>query len=271
MTDSLPPVSRTAVGVAALRAYESGRPDHLFDDPYAAAFHEAGRSVLPPRGDGLGSLFAAQVAIRTRFYDDYLLGAGCAQVVLLAAGLDARAFRLPWPPGTRLFELDLPDVLAFKDRVLAGRGAEPSCDRITVPADLREDWASALRAAGFDPGVPTAWLAEGLLVYLSREDSDRMLTTVSELSAPGSRVSFEHRTAETPDSLLARAKATPGAERVTSLWKGGLGDRGPEWLREHGWEPTTVTRSAVAAGYGREDEQTPDGFVTAEYHSSTLR
>jgi len=270
MTESLPAVSRTAVGVAALRAYESGRPDRLFEDPYAAAFYEAGRAVLPEANgdgsrDGLGALFASQVAIRTRFYDDYLLGAGCAQVVLLAAGLDARAFRLAWPPGTRVFELDLPEVLAFKDQVLTGQGAEPSCERVVVPADLREDWASRLRGAGFDPGVPTAWLAEGLLVYLSYEDADALLTTVGELSAPGSRVSFEHRPTDTPDGLLARARATPAGEHVTRLWLGGLGGRAPEWLREHGWEPATVTRAELAEEYGRpaSDDQTAGGFVTA--------
>ncbi|MDT7805962.1 MAG: hypothetical protein QOI78_9395 [Actinomycetota bacterium] len=269
MTESLPAVGRTAVGVAALRALESRRPDRLFDDPYATAFFEAGRSALPAPGDGtregLGPLFAAQVAIRTRFYDDYLLAAGCAQVVLLAAGLDARAFRLAWPPGTRLFELDLPEVLAFKDQVLTGEGAEPSCERVVVPADLREDWASALREAGFDPGVPTAWLAEGLLVYLSYEDADKMLTTVSELSAPGSRVSFEHRPTDTADGLLARARATPTGERVTRLWLGGLGGRAPEWLREHGWEPTAHTRAELAAGYGRStsEDEGAGGFVTA--------
>ncbi|MEV6832820.1 SAM-dependent methyltransferase [Amycolatopsis sp. NPDC051102] len=268
MTESLPAVSATAVGVAALRAYESRRPDRLFDDPYAAAFHAAGRSLLPvapgetPQG-GLGALFAAQVAIRTRFYDDYLLGAGCPQVGVLAAGLDTRAFRLAWPPGVRLFELDLPEVLAFKDEVLAGQGATPSCERVVVPADLRDDWAGALRAAGFDPGVPTAWLAEGLLVYLSREDAEALLSTVTRLSAPGSRVSFEHRSAETRDSLFARAKATPGAERVTRLWQGGLGDAAPEWLRGHGWEPSLVSRAELAAEYGRPGEETLDGFVTA--------
>jgi len=270
MTESLPAVGRTAVGVAALRALESHRPDRLFDDPYAAAFYEAGRSVLPEASedrtrDGLGPIFAAQVAIRTRFYDDYLLSAGCAQVVLLAAGLDARAFRLAWPPGTRLFELDLPEVLAFKDQVLTGQGAEPSCERVVVPADLREDWASALRAGGFDPSVPTAWLAEGLLVYLSYEDADAMLTTVSELSAPSSRVSFEHRPADAPDGLLARARATPAGERVTRLWLGGLRDRAPEWLRDHGWQPTTYTRAELAEDYGRpaSDDQAVGGFVTA--------
>ncbi|MER6798560.1 SAM-dependent methyltransferase, partial [Amycolatopsis mediterranei] len=185
VTESLPAVSRTAIGVAALRAYESRRPDRLFDDPYAAAFFEAGRSALPgtsPEGPqaGLGAMFYPQVVIRTRFYDDYLLGAGCAQVVLLAAGLDTRAFRLAWPDGTRLFELDLPEVLAFKDEVLGRHGAEPACARVVVPADLREDWAAALREAGFDPAVPTAWLAEGLLMYLTPEEAERLLTTVGE-------------------------------------------------------------------------------------------
>jgi methyltransferase (TIGR00027 family) len=268
MTESLPAVSVTAVGVAALRAYESRRPDRLFDDPYAAAFHAAGSSLLPvapgetPQG-GLGALFARQVAFRTRFYDDYLLAAGCAQVVELAAGLDARAFRLAWPPGVRFFELDLPEVLAFKDEVLAAQGAEPACERVVVPADLRDDWAGALRTAGFDPGVPTAWLAEGLLVYLSREDAERLLSAVSELSAPGSQVSFEHRSAETRDSLLAKAKATPGAERVTRLWQGGLGDAAPDWLRGHGWEPTVVSHAELAAKYRREGDGTLDGFLTA--------
>ncbi|MET9001639.1 SAM-dependent methyltransferase [Amycolatopsis sp. NPDC004169] len=276
MPDSLPAVSVTAVGVAALRAYESRRPDRLFDDPYAAAFHAAGSSLLPvapgetPQ-DGLGALFARQVAIRTRFYDDYLLAAGCAQVVVLAAGLDARAFRLAWPPGVRLFELDLPEVLAFKDEVLARQDAVPSCERVVVPADLRDDWAAALRAAGFDSGTPTAWLAEGLLVYLSREEAEALLSTVTELSAPGSRVSFEHRSARTRDGLLARAKATPGAERVTRLWLGGLGGEAPEWLRGHGWTPTVVSHAELAVKYDRPGDETLDGFLTAVFQSSTLR
>lgn len=276
MTESLPAVSLTAVGVAALRAYESRRPDRLFDDPYAAAFHAAGSSLLPvapgetPQG-GLGALFARQVAIRTRFYDDYLLAAGCAQVVVLAAGLDARAFRLHWPPGVRLFELDLPEVLAFKDEVLAGQGAVPSCERVVVPADLRGDWAGALRAAGFDASVPAAWLAEGLLVYLTREEAEELLSTVTALSAPGSRVSFEHRSAETREHMLARARAPPGAERITRLWHGGLGDRAPEWLRGHGWEPTVVSHAELAAKYDRPGDETLDGFLTAVYQSSTLR
>ena len=261
-------MSRTAVGVAALRAYESSRPDRLFDDPYAAAFAQAGRSVLPEPGPaltGLGALMYPQIVVRTRFFDDYLLEAGCAQVVLLAAGLDSRAFRLAWPPGTRLFEVDLPEVLAFKDDVLTARHASPSCERFVVRADLREDWAAALRDAGFDAAVPTAWLLEGLLIYLSYEDAERLLTTVGELSAPGSRVSFEHRPGDSPDSLVSRARATEGGEFVTGLWLGGLRDTAQEWLDAHGWQASTVTRAEVAAGYGRpsDDDGTAGGFVTA--------
>ncbi|SFW87805.1 Leucine carboxyl methyltransferase [Amycolatopsis australiensis] len=270
MTESLPAVSRTAVGVAALRAYESSRPDRLFDDPYAAAFAAAGHPALPATGRGdaqarLGMLFYPQVVIRTRFFDDYLLGSGCPQVVLLAAGLDARAFRLAWPPGTRVFEIDLPEVLAFKDEVLAAHGASPACERVVVPADLRGNWAKAVRDAGFDPAVPTAWLAEGLLIYLAREDAERLLTAVRELSAPGSRIAFEHRPGTPPESLIARARATEGGEPVTALWRGGLGGRAPEWLAAHGWEPSTVTRAELAARYGRpsDDDATAGGFVTA--------
>ncbi|WP_410596331.1 SAM-dependent methyltransferase [Amycolatopsis sp. lyj-23] len=265
MTESLPAVSRTAVGVAALRAYESSRPDRLFDDPYAAAFAEAGRSALPAAGEGLGTLFYPQVVIRTRFYDDHLLGSGCAQIVLLAAGLDTRAFRLAWPAGTRVFELDLPEVLAFKDHVLAEQGAAPSGDRVVVPVDLREDWATALRERGFDPAAPTAWLAEGLLIYLTPEEAEGLLTTVGDLSAPGSRIAFEHRADSSPGSMIARAKAAAGGKHVTSLWRGELGGRAPEWLAAHGWEPSTVTRAELATAYGRpsDDDATAGGFVAA--------
>jgi methyltransferase (TIGR00027 family) len=235
----------------------------LFEDPYAGAFFRAGQALFSAeeRGDGLGRVFAEQVAIRTRFFDDFLAGAD--QVVLLAAGLDARAFRLDWPEGTRLFELDLPDVLEFKDSVLAARSAEPRCERVVVPVDLRDDWPAALREAGFAPGRPTAWLAEGLLVYLDYDDAARLLADVTALSAPGSRISFEHRPQADRDGLLQRARAVANGESVTSLWKGGLGGTAPEWLAEHGWRPETFSRAELAAGYGRPSEDPASGgFVT---------
>src|SRR5690606_10582605 len=127
----------------------------------------------------------------------YLLSAaraGCHQVVLLAAGLDARAFRLPWPTGVRLWEADLPEVFAFKEPVLADRGATPLCERTVVPVDLREDWTRTLREdAGFDPHQPTAWLIEGLLMYLDEGERNLLLERVGALSSAGSRIELDHR------------------------------------------------------------------------------
>jgi methyltransferase (TIGR00027 family) len=193
-------VAKTALGVAMVRARESRRGDRLFDDPYAQAFADAAPGAFPeePKTEeqlaalgplaSLGAVFYVHAVIRTRFFDDYLTAAtaaGCRQVVLLAAGLDTRAFRLAWPQDTRVFEVDLPGVLAFKDTVLAARNAVPRCERTTVPADLRADWTAALAEAGFDRSGPAAWLAEGLLIYLTAAEARRLLTGVGELSAPG--------------------------------------------------------------------------------------
>jgi methyltransferase (TIGR00027 family) len=204
--------------------------------------------------------------IRTRFFDDHLLGAaaaGCRQVVLLAAGLDTRAFRLAWPGGVRLFELDLPEVLEFKERVLAARLAVPRCERVVLTVDLREHWPAALTRSGFQPTEPTAWLAEGLLIYLSAGEATSLLTAVGELSAPASRLAFEHSTiAQSP--LLARARSMPAMDRYTKLWKGGLGADGPGWLARHGWRVQVHHRADLAARYGRSlPASTAGSFVTA--------
>ena len=170
-------------------------------------------------------------------------------MVLLAAGLDTRAFRLTWPPGLRLFELDLPDVLAFKEHVLAGQGALPRCGRTILPIDLQAEWPAALTTAGFDPTAPTAWLAEGLLIYLTAHDATQLLARVDELSAEGSQLSFEHGTIA-DSSLLAQAHAVPAMDQYTQLWKGGLGPAGPDWLTRHGWQVQTHDRVDLAASYG---------------------
>ncbi len=260
-------VGRTALGVARIRATESRRPDRLFEDPYASGFVAAAPGALPEnRGPtGLGAALSFQVVIRTRFFDDYLLAACAAghhQVVLLAAGLDTRAFRLHWPAQVRLFELDLPEVLAFKAEVLAGEAAAPRCERITVPADLREDWAASLTAAGLDTGQPVVWLIEGLLIYLSGDEAGAVLTTAGTLSQPGSRLSFE-RGGATSD-LLSRLRATPGTDPLTGLWKGGLGEDAPGWLARRGWQVTEVELAELAESYGRPASgQSRSGFITA--------
>ncbi|GAA3431527.1 SAM-dependent methyltransferase [Kutzneria kofuensis] len=258
-------VSKTALGVARVRAVESERPDRLFDDPWAAKFCAA-RPDQVPAGERtpLSLAFAFHAIIRTRFYDDYLLASGCRQVVLLAAGLDSRAFRLDWPAGTSLYELDLPRVLAFKETVLAD--AEPRCRRTVVPADLRENWAEALQDRGFRPEEPTAWLAEGLLIYLTPEDADRLLSTVTALSAEGSRIAFERGDRSYQDQALN----SPSMQRYSALWKGGLDRPAREWLTEHGWQPTEHALGPIAESYGRPiRKETASGFVTAIRGAST--
>jgi methyltransferase (TIGR00027 family) len=268
-------VGKTALGVARVRALESWREDRLFDDPFAQAFVDAAPGAFPeerqarePGGGGLrelGAAFSAHAVIRTRFYDDWLtaaVGGGCGQVVLLAAGLDTRAFRLGWPGGTRVFEVDLPDVLAFKEAALAGHGAVPRCERVTVAADLRGDWVAELLTAGFDRARPAAWLAEGLIIYLTAGEAGRLLGAVSELSTADGQLAFEHSPAGA-DAVTARARQLPGMRAYTSLWKGGLGDA-PGWLNEHGWRPRFHELATLGRSYRRPvPGPARSGFLTA--------
>ncbi|MFI9591951.1 SAM-dependent methyltransferase [Nonomuraea sp. NPDC052265] len=255
-------VARTAVGAARLRARESERPDRLFDDPYAGAFvaaADAGQADAG-RGSGAGDLFSDHLVFRTRFFDDYLSGSGCDQVVLPAAGLDSRAFRLDWPAGTRLFELDLPELLAFKDGVLRELDTTARCERVPVPVDLREDWPGSLRAAGFDPARPTAWLAEGLLIYLSPAEAGRLLDGIGALSAAGSRLAFEYAPGAAA-ALAERVTAMPELRRIATLWKGGPGEDAVARLEADGWRARTVDASTLATRYGRRAPS--GGFLTA--------
>lgn len=279
-------MGRTALGVARVRAAESARADRLFDDPFAAAFAAAAADQVsadqtldgqPPgasqsptpetAGPGgiPGSRLGFHVVIRTRFYDDYLLdavAAGCGQVVLVAAGLDCRAFRLDWPGGLRLFELDQPDVLDFKEAVLDGVGAWARCQRQTIPVDLRGDWPARLTEAGFDPARPTAWLVEGLLIYLSSDQAGRLLTEVGTLSAPGSQLALER--GDAVSRLISETSTTPRGARLAALWQGGLGEDNAAWLEARGWRAVRHDMAGVATGYGRPaSDYARSGFITA--------
>jgi methyltransferase (TIGR00027 family) len=273
VSESLDGVSETALGAAEMRAEEREQPDPLFDDPYAAAFVAAAPPLFPdlpsleddPGLSALKDAFLAEIAIRTRFYDDSLLAAcasGCRQVVILAAGLDVRAFRLDWPAGVRVFELDLPGLFAFKERVLDEQHTTPKCARTIVPVDLREDWPAHLTGAGFDPQLPTAWIAEGLLAYVTNDDALRLLATVGDLSARGSQLSFEYDDFA-GDSTLSQVRTMPGMEEVASMWEGGLTGRPDEWLRANGWTVTTQDRAELSQSYGRPLADATGGFVTA--------
>lgn len=199
-------VGSTATGVAALRALASKQRDPLIFDPYADPLVKAvGLEHCNRRADGemhveghpmLDNRRACeQIAVRTRFFDDFLSSAGAAgvrQAVILASGLDTRGYRLDWPAGTVVYEIDQPEVIEFKTRTLAALGASPAAELRSIGVDLRDDWAQALQHSGFDASAPTAWIAEGLLIYLPPEAQDRLFDAIMALSAPGSRIATEH-------------------------------------------------------------------------------
>jgi methyltransferase (TIGR00027 family) len=199
-------VGATATMVAASRALASQGPDPLLNDPFADPLVRAvglvpfirlidGEVSLGDDPTLNGRTRAEQMTVRTRFFDDFFIaatGAGIRQAVILASGLDTRAYRLPWPAGTVVYEIDQPQVIDFKTNTLADLGANPTAERRTVSIDLRDDWPTALREHGFDVNKPTAWTAEGLLPYLPPEAQDRLFDNITALSAPGSQLATEH-------------------------------------------------------------------------------
>jgi methyltransferase (TIGR00027 family) len=266
--DILSSVGITALGVAAGRAIESTRPDRLIDDPYATAFLRAVESPIPPAPrwpdehtdvtvqEAILVHSSVYIGLRSRFFDDYLVAASAEpvrQVVIIAAGLDTRAYRLDWPAGLRLFELDQPEVLRFKDDVLRGIDAKPRCERHSVPIDLRESWSGALRDAGFTAGTPTAWLAEGLLPYLPAGAEQQLFRHIDELSAPGSRLGVE-QILNLPDMIdnsgLREVREASGFDMAQLVHT----EERPDpvaWLGARGWTTTVVGTGTVAERYHR--------------------
>jgi methyltransferase (TIGR00027 family) len=183
-------VASTGNLVAAIRAKESARDDALFTDPFADKLAgEDGRRMLDAAIANSGEQSTWQIVVRTRFWDEALLRAGLTQVVILAAGMDARAYRLPWPERTAVYEVDQPVVVAAKAELLAGD--EPRCRRVPLGIDLAEDWPAALAAAGFDAAAPSVWLIEGLLQYLDESAVRALFARVDALSAPGSVLLYD--------------------------------------------------------------------------------
>ncbi|WP_405162501.1 class I SAM-dependent methyltransferase [Nocardia sp. NBC_01499] len=287
--DIVSSVGATALGVAALRAGESRRADALFHDPYAELLVSAVGSPSWTRlsQGGIGGLDPATVrsygplgdllVARTCYFDDYLAAAAAAgirQIVIVAAGLDARAYRLDWPTGTTVFELDQPKVLEFKASAFDAHDVKPAVERREVPVDLREDWPAALRDKGFDQAVPTAWLAEGLLRYLPADAQDRLLTHIAALSAPGSRVAINM----TPgDQTLTMRQQEDSRDRmlaaldidldVDSLWYPSEGRSDPvDWFDQQGWTAVRADPATVLTERGRD---VPDE-VAAEMRTHLL-
>ncbi|WP_163748531.1 SAM-dependent methyltransferase [Mycolicibacterium helvum] len=227
-------VADTALLVAAIRARESAREDRLFTDPFADKLAgETGHRILEAALATSGERTTMQIVVRTRFWDDALQHAAssCRQVVLVAAGMDARAYRLNWPAGTGVFELDQPAVIAAKNALLAD--TTPSCTRVPIGVDLADDWPAVLRAAGFDATAPSVWLTEGLLQYLDEEAVHRLFERIDALAAPESVLCYDvvgKSLLEAPFMAeLLKSMAANGAP-----WLFGTDDPA-ELLRDRGW------------------------------------
>jgi methyltransferase (TIGR00027 family) len=283
-------VGATATMVAAQRALSSDAK--LIDDPYAAPLVRAVgidvyvRLVNGEIAAGGSSQFDPQrmaqgMACRTRFYDQFFLDAtrsGIGQAVILASGLDCRAYRLPWPAGTIVYEVDMPEVIDFKTLTLGDLGAEPTAERRTVAIDLRDDWASALRAAGFDPQAPSAWSAEGLVVYLPDEAQDALFDNITVLSAPGSRLAFEF----VPDTAVFtdpgwRAHHDRMSELGFEIDFNDLVYHGQrshivDHLDQRGWQTSsqTVAELHAANGFVYADDDVAAAFADVTYSSAVL-
>lgn len=266
-------VGATATMVAAARALASTEPGALIDDPFAAPLVRAvgvefftkmvdGELEVPAEAQEAAAAMTTVMEVRTRFFDDFFLQTGLTQAVILASGLDSRSYRLPWPTGTVVYELDQPEVIEFKTRTLTDLGAVPTAELRTVPIDLREDWPAALRAAGFDAHAPTAWSAEGLLIYLPPEAQDRLFDNITALSAPGSRLATEYH----PDAGAAIGQRAAEIRRLFDQNGRGSrpfdldfadlsysGQRNPvvDYLGARGWEVSARPRPEVFADVGR--------------------
>jgi methyltransferase (TIGR00027 family) len=293
-------VGATATMVAAARAMASTAEDALIDDPFAEPlvravgvdfFTRLVTGELRPEdldsdSESVGmQRMTDNMAVRTKFFDEFFLGAtegGIRQAVILASGLDSRAYRLTWPAGTTVYEIDQPDVIEFKTRTLAELGAEPRAERRAVAMDLRYDWPSALIEAGFDPNQPTAWSAEGLLGYLPPDAQDRLLDTITELSAPGSRVAVESVPNVDPAD---HEKAVERMQAASERWREHgfdldfaelvyLGDRNEaaSYLGDHGWQLNRQNVKELFAANGLQPVADEDvgNFGELQYVSGVL-
>jgi methyltransferase (TIGR00027 family) len=296
-------VGATALGVAGGRAAETNSANPLINDPYAQLFLEAA-------GDGIWKIYLddelpaeltdvdprfkermeamkSYMGSRTKFFDDFFLAAaatGIRQAVILAAGLDARAWRLAWPEGSVVYEIDQPKVLSFKIQTLESHDVTPIATHVSVGVDLRQDWPKALVEAGFDPDAPTAWSAEGLLPYLTADAQNLLFDRIQSLSARGSRIAVEAFTNAffSADSFARREEQMEQYRAVaTKLGGKDITESGnllyeeertevTDWLGAHHWNVTAISAADLLASNDRSidtglDEAVPDSvFVEGQ-------
>ena len=301
-------VGATALGVAAARAQETESANPLISDPFARVFLDAA-------GDGVWNWYSRErlpaefleaepelqlqmqamvgyMASRTAFFDTFFLdatAAGIRQVVILAAGLDSRPWRLRWPDGTTVYELDQPRVLEFKSSTLAEHGAQPACHRVAVPVDLRQDWPAALQQAGFDASAPSAWSAEGLMPYLPAAAQELLFDRVQELTVNGSRVAVEALGPQFLDpeaqakrrarmdrfrALVAKAEPAREVPSTQELFYFEEREDVGDWFRRHDWDVEVTPSDDLMAGYGRKspqqvEDQVPGNLFVAAHRTGS--
>ena len=267
-------VGATATMVAAARALASEDTDPIISDPFAAPlvravgidfFTRVVDGEISPADAGENDATELQtetdsIAVRTRFFDEFFVNAAAAgihQAVILAAGLDSRAYRLNWPAGSVVYEVDQPQVVAFKTETMARLGAEPTALRRTVSVDLRDDWPAALRDSGFDDTKPSAWSAEGLLMYLPPEAQDRLFDHITALSAPGSQLATEYHP-DTDSTMAERGQAmndqwaSLGCDvDLSGLFYEGERNNVADYLGERGWQVNARNRRELFGEYDR--------------------
>lgn len=277
-------VGATATAVATSRALatRAGIIDDRWAEPLVRAVGEAhfldilDSAAEPPDQHRM----TLGMALRTRFFDDFLrdaAAAGIRQVVILAAGLDARAYRLAWPAATVVYDVDQPGVVAFKSSTLSALGAVPTADVRAVGIDLREDWPAALRAAGFDDTATTAWIAEGLLMYLPADAQDRLFDHITALSPAGSRLATEFMPSmdaftDADDDGESRWRRMGFSDDLAGLVYGGERSHVVDYLEGSGWRVAGRPVGELFEDYRIEqpDDDMSEKFEGFQYISAEL-
>lgn len=258
-------VGSTALFVAAARALEAQKTNPAAVDPFAEVFCRAVGGEWADLLDGnapehalkteFGEDFVNFQGMRTRYFDEYFSKAaadGVRQIVILAAGLDSRGYRLDWPKETVVFELDQPQVLQFKREVLAGYS--PTAARREIAVDLRHDWPQALRDHGFDSSKPSAWIAEGLLIYLPATAQEQLFAGIDKLAAPGSHVAVEEATpmdAEAFEAAREQERAAGDEDKFFSLVYNEQHEPAAQWFGNRGWRAEATSLHDYLRAHGR--------------------
>lgn len=233
----------TARLMAAMRAKETERTDRLFNDPFAHCL--AGKEAVTFVDQKIKEQDRAYVAVRTHFFDDFLLSQSkkANQIVILASGMDTRAYRLPWSSETKIYELDQAQVMEAKKAILAN--ATPKSQHYAISADLTQPWSHLLLEQGYQPTLPSIWLLEGLLMYLTESQVRQLLETISQLTPVDSYLGLD----------LVNVKSIE-YEPYKGYFRSGF-DVPEELLAEYGWFAKVIQPGDEGAHFGRYTDKLP--------------